>query len=691
MKKLKLGRKEHLRMSIWCLGIYKKSLKGSTVGYLIGDTETVTETKGTDGKVVKQIATKVVSTENLILGMKKGTKVENMELTATGVRINSGSENAYPAYEPGTNKFLGIGDRGVKACQVYGVVKLPFVVVARDEKIGMHRCVMASGRIGDYSDAAIIKDVEQGGRVLSNATVVNDNGKKFIRLKKGEVEQVEKAKEVMNNKVTPVAPAPKPVVQQVTPQKPTVTQTPVGQKQTTPSAAPKLGLEQFLEIKESSTFGPYIAKVKIPDKETLDKIIGEQGRVKGPLAINGKIVKCIDVCAFMHRDASSSDIYDYSSAGVNNEDMYAQQVVNRFDFSMSGNMGFTVVDASGMFNSRPIDNTICLSINLKDVYDWDGTLLTPHYTANKEVPNAIGGEICPPSCQLCVLDNIKTLYTCKTYRYKGIDLRRSGVTFIPKSFMEDKQLYWILLNNRIERIHEKAFYRCNGLRRITITAGVREIAEKAFFQCIDLREVDAVQNAEVKRISESAFAYCSKLTMFNFSMIKGTLSTKVFDNTKLSTELTIPGTITKIGAACFRETEIRNITFEEGVEELGGELLSISVTKRGKRLYINGFKHVEMYIPKSVKTVGKLQELDGMRYTAHIEHGCASENFWKVEQSRLKQTKLKIVYEGEALSADENSFASMLSIMGKEGLINSLTQMKGGNDTPYSLQDLLAM
>lgn len=666
-------------MAIWCLGIYKKYLASKEIlGYLLGDVNSVTEITE-KGKKIKKIALKTVSVANVKNGLAANLKIENMELVNGIPKISSGSENSYPCYEPGTDKFLGIGTRGVKACQVYGVVKLPFVVVGRDEKIGMHRCVMASGTIGDYQDAAIIKDVEFGGRVLSNATVVNDNGKKFIRLKKGEPEQIEKVKEIISgmeslSSVKTNTPAPSNASASAQ----TNVNKAVSQQPRTNNAV-VTSLESLFEIRESQEYGPYIARVKPCDKSQIDSIFGVDGMIK-PMTIGGKIVRHIDALAMCIEISDKTNRASYVNTVASNENEYLDKIVNRFAFDSTGKNGFICIDAENVFECEVKAEALVVVRNRRRM-DYSGTIIIPHKLKTGQVPTGLGGNVSSMDSHICVLSNIKTLYTLTDKNFRGIDLRRSSVTYIPVSFVASSYIRWILLNNRIERIHEKAFMDCVSLKKIRLTSGIKEIAERAFMGCYNLEEVTYEAGTKVRRLSERVFSSCSRLKNIDLRFVEGTLSTGMFRDSGLEGEFIVPGTVVKVGSTNFVGTDIKRLVLQEGVQELGGEIL-------GNKIKSTEEKTFEIIVPKSLVTVGHMKNDSNLSYKVYLEHGCKSEQYWIVEKSRLGE-RLELIYVGDELGEDEQSFATMLNLMGREGLINSLTAVQGGNDTPFTLQELL--
>ncbi len=191
-------------MSVWCVAVCKERLKGKVLGYFLCETAKihVNQTKVGGRSVESKEASRIVVKADELAGWlaKPGNTIENMDVENGEARITSGSINNYAVMNI-QGEFLGIGDRPASEFYVHAnkTFKMPLIVTGKLADVGGVEILLPSGRIGNYSEHAIINDVENGGRVVSNAYVVNENGKQFLRSKRGELDR----KNLLNNTSVP--------------------------------------------------------------------------------------------------------------------------------------------------------------------------------------------------------------------------------------------------------------------------------------------------------------------------------------------------------------------------------------------------------------------------------------------------------------------------------------------------------
>ena len=660
-------------MALWCVGILKKYLKGKTVGYVLCDTESVTEGKDDNNKSCKKAMIKPVLSENVAAGLARGMKIENMEFQSGVLRINSGSENCYACYDVNTMKFLGIGDRGVKACQVNGIVKLPFVVVARDEKIGMHRCVMASGRIGDYPTVKIIEDCERGGRILSNASVVTESNTKFIRLKKGNIEHVDKIGEVKAAQAQA-----RPVME-----KP-IQQTPIPVSPVEKPIQHEYNMDDLFEICEHEKYGYFIRRVKEVAVAKFAGLLDVNGNLKYPLVYNGKPVRYIEMTSMVGYNKHKVEEF------IKTKEAWRTCIASRIPFDRSGRRGFICIEADdGKQRQKSHIETIDIE-NEKAIVSWEleyfsgsGILFVPHITRNGVVPTTIKKTLYAYEHVVVLLDNIKMAYSGAIRAGEAVDLSKSNLRFIPESFAKSSSIKWVEFNDYIERIHASAFAECLLLSEINIPLGLTEIANKAF-EMTRLERITFKKGTKVKRIGARAF-YGASLKEIDLSFIDGVISTSAFAHCKLKGELKVPGSVQHVGSRAFEGNIINRVTLMEGVEELGSSAFEYDA-KGAIRHHL-----IEIDVPSTLKTVGKLSDCC-CDYRINIYRGYASEQAWVLASSIAKTSEIQIVYLGDVESEELKLKESMLCMGGTmETLMNIADREFYGNDTFFTLSELLEM
>lgn len=142
--------------------------------------------------------------------------------------------------------------------------------------------------------------------------------------------------------------------------------------------------------------------------------------------------------------------------------------------------------------------------------------------------------------------------------------------------------------------------------------GVTEIGEYAFLgqKCKNLTEITIP--GSVKRIGESAFSgsYVTKVTI-----LEGTQFIGGFAFPKSLSKITIPNSVTKIKSHAFYETSLTKLTLPKGITEIPAYLcedcvkltkvsIPTSVTKIGSSAFKNCHQLQEITIPKSVIEIG---------------------------------------------------------------------------------------
>ena len=141
-----------------------------------------------------------------------------------------------------------------------------------------------------------------------------------------------------------------------------------------------------------------------------------------------------------------------------------------------------------------------------------------------------------------------------------------------------------------ETIAKYAFYKNLNIINPVFNENLKVIEENAFEGCNSLRSVHLKNN--VTTIKESAFKTCSVLDDVILSTSLTELNSYVFRDCGYLREIEIPGSVKKIHPwAFFNDLRLKNVTFNEGIEEL----LSSSFSYTGVKNVI---------LPSTIRTLG---------------------------------------------------------------------------------------
>ena len=141
-----------------------------------------------------------------------------------------------------------------------------------------------------------------------------------------------------------------------------------------------------------------------------------------------------------------------------------------------------------------------------------------------------------------------------------------------------------------ETIARYAFYKNLNIINPVFNENLKVIEENAFEGCNNLRTVHLKNN--VTTIKESAFKTCSVLDDVILSTSLTELNSYVFRDCGYLREIKIPGSVKKIHPwAFFNDLRLKNVTFNEGIEEL----LSSSFSYTGVKNVI---------LPSTIRTLG---------------------------------------------------------------------------------------
>ena len=109
-----------------------------------------------------------------------------------------------------------------------------------------------------------------------------------------------------------------------------------------------------------------------------------------------------------------------------------------------------------------------------------------------------------------------------------------------------------LSNATLTEIPSKAFENCTSLKSVKLPSMVTKIADDAFAGCRNLEEITGLSDCNISEIGTDAFYGCSKLKSLDFSKSTFTaLPDKAFQGLRNLTSITVPKTLTTIGAEVF--------------------------------------------------------------------------------------------------------------------------------------------
>ncbi len=134
-----------------------------------------------------------------------------------------------------------------------------------------------------------------------------------------------------------------------------------------------------------------------------------------------------------------------------------------------------------------------------------------------------------------------------------------------------------LSNANLTEIPEKAFENCTSLRSVKLPPTVTKIDVDAFSGCRNLEEITGLSDCSITEIGTDAFYGCSKLKSLDFSNSTFTaLPEKAFSGLRSLTTLTVPKTLTTVGAQAFSSCE--------KIEEVTG-LSDCNITSLGESAF----------------------------------------------------------------------------------------------------------
>jgi hypothetical protein len=135
------------------------------------------------------------------------------------------------------------------------------------------------------------------------------------------------------------------------------------------------------------------------------------------------------------------------------------------------------------------------------------------------------------------------------------------------------------LNNLIidsSAIFQAYDFSFNSLQSVAVQSNITNIKDNAFYNCIALTNVNL--NNSVTNIGQYAFFGCNSISSFIFGNNVNKFDDFAFSKTIFSS-FTIPSSLTYLGASCFQDASVTNLTIENcSPSTLGANALKLSNT-----------------------------------------------------------------------------------------------------------------
>lgn len=149
------------------------------------------------------------------------------------------------------------------------------------------------------------------------------------------------------------------------------------------------------------------------------------------------------------------------------------------------------------------------------------------------------------------------------------------------------------LNYHVDKIGNKAFYKCQLLTSVTIPESVTEIGSAAFWYCTSL--TDIIIPESVKKVGQGAFSCCTSLRIITLPNSITKIENLMFSGCTSLLTVNIPKGVEKIESDVFlRCTSLRSISIPEGVTSLGRSAFQLC----SSLVFVN--------IPRSMRSIERL-------------------------------------------------------------------------------------
>lgn len=181
------------------------------------------------------------------------------------------------------------------------------------------------------------------------------------------------------------------------------------------------------------------------------------------------------------------------------------------------------------------------------------------------------------------------------------------VTEIGESAFTENDIAELDLAN-VEAIEKNAF-ELNSLTKLHLPASLQYIGEAAF-KANSLETVTYAENFQLHRINKEVFAN-NHLTKLELAPHIADIGEAAFANNAFS-ELIIPASVKKIEFGAFKSNdELKNVTFNEGLEEIGSHIFD----------NCGALHFAKLVLPKSIKKIDRVAFRDNKIDELHLQSG----------------------------------------------------------------------
>jgi hypothetical protein len=146
--------------------------------------------------------------------------------------------------------------------------------------------------------------------------------------------------------------------------------------------------------------------------------------------------------------------------------------------------------------------------------------------------------------------------------------RGNQITSLPADMFSQATLTSFVIPSQITSIGSNAFYRTRGIANLVIPAQVTSIGSGAFRDS----DLQSVTIPAVTSLGSNVFYGCSRLQTVTFAneFAYTALPAGTFANCALLTDVTLPSSLTSIGASAFEQSGLVSVTVPAAVTSLGG-------------------------------------------------------------------------------------------------------------------------
>ena len=187
----------------------------------------------------------------------------------------------------------------------------------------------------------------------------------------------------------------------------------------------------------------------------------------------------------------------------------------------------------------------------------------------------------------------RTFYGCSNM--EKVTIPNTVVTIGNNAFSHCGAIVSIRIPSSVVNINDGAFDDCDNLIKVTIddNSQLISIAHRAFAECGNLRTIIFGENSKLETIGDGALGWCWNLANVEIPSTVTKIGKKAFVNSNALTSMIIPSGVTEIGEAAFSSCwNFENIVFEEN-----SQLKSIS-----KNLF-EGTRIKNISIPEGVTNI----------------------------------------------------------------------------------------